>query len=63
MSEYYLREIDKDLLLYLGRWILKNYNLGEDHRGMTNNPAETLNISIAKLTKSTKQNPKKRQKE
>jgi hypothetical protein len=59
MSEYYMREVDKDLLLYSGRWILKKYNLGVDHRGMTNNPAETLNSSIAKLTQKHEKRPKK----
>ena len=50
MGQYWMKEVDNDLLNYSGRWILNDLGVGHDLQGLTNNPAEALNSSIAKLT-------------
>ena len=50
MKEYFLKEMDNDLLQFSGRWVLQALNIGHDQKGITNNPAETVNSSVSRLT-------------
>jgi hypothetical protein len=50
MAEYFLKDLDNDLLQYSGRWVLNRLKIGHDSKGITNNPAETMNSSISRLT-------------
>jgi len=50
MSTYFVNELDPDFRRYSGRWVLNRLGVGYGRKGISNNPAETLNSSISKFT-------------